>query len=154
MRPAFEKHLGAAGKAMGDRDRADHERARVELVQLYAAFEALAPPPPPPMGDMMTSRLAALRERYLILMEDLAGHMRSESGEDIPRLEAAMGRAESEELARRYVETMVVQPGLRIAGRSVWPDVAAYLATGLQGLRRVWKDVLLDAERRRRSAKL
>ncbi|RMD44709.1 hypothetical protein DV735_g445, partial [Chaetothyriales sp. CBS 134920] len=135
LRPAFEQYLGAAGKAMSNHDRADHERARVELLRLCGENEYAA-------------RLEVLRQRYAVLMAGLAEHMRSESGEDIPRLEAAMGPAQSVELGRRYLETMVVQPELQIAGARVWPDVGAYLTAGLQGLRSVWTQVLLDRERR------
>ncbi|RMZ81698.1 hypothetical protein DV737_g2435, partial [Chaetothyriales sp. CBS 132003] len=117
MRPAFEQYLGEEGKAMSDHDRQDHEQARNELLRLYAAFERL------PLSDL--TRLAVLRKQYAALMADLAEHMKTESGEDIPRLEAVMGRAESEELGRRYLKTMVMEPGLRIAGRRVWSDDGA-----------------------------
>ncbi|RMZ90389.1 hypothetical protein DV736_g2386, partial [Chaetothyriales sp. CBS 134916] len=138
MRPAFQQYLGEEGKAMSDHDRQDHEQARNELLRLFAAFETLAP------SDL--SGLAVLRKRYAVLMAELADHMKTESGKDIPRLEVAMGRAESEELGRRYLKTMVVEPGLKIAGRRVWSDVGAYLDTGLQGLRRVWSAVVLDEQ--------
>ena len=144
MRPAFTHYLGDEGKAMGEHDREDHDHARKELLSLYTAFEALS------LDDMDGFR--KLRQRYVDLMTELTDHMKTESGTDIPRLESILGKAESEELGRRYIRTQVLGPDMTIQGRKVWNDVSEYVNETAEGFWKVWHRV--EAEEAKRGSKL
>ncbi|ETN39579.1 uncharacterized protein HMPREF1541_05805 [Cyphellophora europaea CBS 101466] len=142
MRPAFIRHMGPiAGREAAEHDRQDHENARRTLLELYAAFEACA------VGDAQTA--GVLTERYLALLAELAEHMKRESGEEMPALEAGLGREESVELGRRYMETLVVTPELVLRGRRVFRDVGDFVHASKQSLLQVWAEVQREEQRRR-----
>jgi hypothetical protein len=145
MRPAFIRHLGPVqGRAAADHDREDHERARVALLEIYEGFERCDV-----VGNGDEGRRRELVDRVAALMRELAEHMRRESGEELPDLERGLGREESEELGRRYEETLVVEPGLVVGGRRVWRDVGEYIGAGRERLLEVWGEVCREGESRR-----
>ena len=161
MRPTFARYLGREGEEMGDHDRKDHEHARAELLDLYTAFETLPTDiasADTSIHEKTTSQFKLLARRYKTLMTELAEHMKIESGQQIPRLEGILGRQESEELARRYLATYVLEPGLRVKGRRVWEGgVAEYMRVGREGFARVWGEVLEEGgegKRKRGGGKL
>ncbi|KAK4946914.1 hypothetical protein LTR10_014056 [Elasticomyces elasticus] len=131
MRPALIAHLGATGEQMAEHDRLDHERARIELMAL---FKAGVDEP-----DFLP--------RVNTLMAELHEHMRTESGEQIPALEAMLGPSESQRLGREYIKTFALAPELEMldsaAGfkRRVWAGVKEYASMDSAGFRAVWENL-------------
>jgi hypothetical protein len=87
------------------------------------------------------------RAKVEALFGELLEHMRIESGEQIPRLEALLDGEESRRLGREYVKTQVLGPDLMVEGpgwrrRRVWRDVEDYVGTDLRRFREVWEDIL------------
>ena len=144
MRPAFTQYLGREGEEMGEHDRKDHDHARDELIRLYDAFETL------PL-DVSSSRseFAALTKRFKNLMAELTEHMKVESGMQIPRLEGVLGREESEALARRYIATYVLKPGMAVGGKRVWGNVGEYMRETREGFYKLWREVGKEESRGR-----
>lgn len=132
-----------AGARAAEEDRQDHERARVTLLALYDGFRGCG------VDEAGRRRREELVGGFMALMRELAEHMRRESGEELPALEGRLGREESEELGRRYEETLVMEPGLVLGGRRVWRDVQEYVGTGKERMLEIWCEVVRERERRR-----
>jgi hypothetical protein len=150
MRPAFIAYMGPQlGTLAAEHDRQDHEHARLVLLELYRNFSSCA------LHD--TERMAQLTAQFRALMGELAEHMKRESGEEMPALERGLGRSESEELGRRYQETLVVEPGLVLGndGRRVFEGgVGEYVECGKERLLEVWEMVVREMGCKRKGGKL
>ena len=131
MRPAFISQLGEAGAHMAEHDQLDHERARTELMALFRS--GVDEP------DFLP--------RVNALMAELHEHMRTESGEQIPVLEAMLGPSESLRLGREYVRTFALSPDLEKLDpatglkRRVWASVQEYASMDSAAFRAVWESL-------------
>jgi len=92
--PAFEKHLGAKGKEMADKDRAEHQPVKEYL----KTFQNLQPSSP----DFLPTLEA--------LMKDLNQHIIEEENDDLPALESAIETADSDSLAKSFGRTKAFVP--------------------------------------------
>ncbi|WWC63099.1 uncharacterized protein I303_105698 [Kwoniella dejecticola CBS 10117] len=86
--PAFEKYL-SEGKAMTDKDREEHQRAK----ELLYTFQGLKPDQPE-FADTLQK-----------IWEELLQHMKEEMREDMPTLEKALPDGESINLANEFLRT-------------------------------------------------
>ncbi|TFK36182.1 hypothetical protein BDQ12DRAFT_725232 [Crucibulum laeve] len=92
--PMMEKHLGEKGKQLAEHDRADHQEVKNRLYNL----EDLSPG---------TSQHASLLKE---IMDHLKPHNDSEENEDLPLLEAAIGREDSQSAAKSFERTKKFVP--------------------------------------------
>ena len=151
MRPAFKQYLGREGAEMGEHDRADHDGAREELLSVYDAFVALDGGVDPSLSTTLAQRetkaeFMTLAKRFKNLMAELAEHMKTESGTDIPRLEGVLGQEESRELGRRYLGTYVLGPGLVLGGERVWKGVREFAGEKRERFWELWDKVEGEGE--------
>lgn len=153
MRPAMIAHMGPAGLTAAQHDREDHDHARATLLELYAGFASASNSSTASSAKDTSTAMANLTDRYLALMRELAEHMRRESGEEMPALEAALGRRTSEELGVRYAATLVVTPELVVRGKRVWRDVGEYVAESKEGLLGAWREVQREQEEQQREVR-
>lgn len=130
MRPAFSQHLGPEGQHFADVDRHDHDNARQEVLQL------LDLPLDSPAFDPFVARV----------FKELAAHMRVESGQQIPMLEQAVSREDSERLANQYKQTEILTPSLVIDGKKIFNNLREYVQTDLKGFHRLWQRVQLQEQ--------
>jgi len=131
MRPAFIEHQGEEGRRMAEHDQADHERAKAELLGLFAL------PLDWPHFPQVIDKLFA----------ELLEHMKVESGEQIPSLERILDPLESQRLGREYMKTQILTPDLEILDetgvkRRIWTDVEDYARTDLSRFRQIWEQHL------------
>ncbi|KIW15830.1 hypothetical protein PV08_05880 [Exophiala spinifera] len=127
MRPAFIAQLGEQGEHMAEHDRADHDRAKNELLALFADG------PSAPHFATVLDRLFA----------ELLEHMRLESGEQIPALERMLDLHESQRLGKEYIRTQSLTPELELADERgvkvrVWKDVEDYARTDLARFKEIY----------------
>ncbi|KAI4188254.1 MAG: hypothetical protein L6R41_002252 [Letrouitia leprolyta] len=94
MYPAMEKHLGEEGLQLTNKDREQHQAVKEDLY----ALQSLSP---------SSSNFTLLLDR---LMTDLHTHIEHESTEDMPRLESALSREESQALAKSFERTKMITP--------------------------------------------
>ncbi|KAI9790616.1 MAG: hypothetical protein M1816_004948 [Peltula sp. TS41687] len=92
--PAMEKHLGAEGKQMADKDRAEHQPVKEQLKK----FQNLKPNHPDFIPTLEN------------LMADLKQHIKEEEEQDLPMLEKALDSKDSEGLAKRFGLTKILVP--------------------------------------------
>ncbi|KAJ9116327.1 hypothetical protein QFC22_004767 [Naganishia vaughanmartiniae] len=92
--PAFEKYLADEGKAMADKDRAEHNVLKKELYK----FQSLS----------CTSDDWEPTIKHLY--EDLKQHIVEEEKDDLPKLEKAIERTESDNLAASFQRTKMFVP--------------------------------------------
>ncbi|KAG8919388.1 hypothetical protein FRC00_011417 [Tulasnella sp. 408] len=113
--PALEKYLGEEGKRIADSDRAEHLEAKNQLYELERT-------------NVTDSNFPTLFKK---LVDDLREHMRSEEENDLPKLEAAIPREESEALAKSFQRTKNFVPTRAHPGapdKGGLPETAAGLA--------------------------
>ncbi|KZL79361.1 hhe domain protein [Colletotrichum incanum] len=91
--PVLEKEI-LDGKAIADRDRADHQTVKEKLYK----FQNLASQDPEFLPTLES------------LMKDLRRHIKEEEGEDLVRLEEALGRDRSEAMASSFERTKMFTP--------------------------------------------
>ncbi|TVY83687.1 putative hemerythrin-like protein [Lachnellula suecica] len=92
--PAFAKHLGAKGQEMADKDRDEHQSVK----DLLYKFQKLSPTDP-----SFTPTLEAI-------MADLTEHITGEENDDLPTLEKALEREDSESMAKSFGRTKAFVP--------------------------------------------
>ncbi|KAH8588031.1 hemerythrin HHE cation binding domain-containing protein [Bisporella sp. PMI_857] len=92
--PAFAKHLGAKGQAMADKDRDEHQSVKDALYN----FQKLKPEHPEFIPTLEA------------LMKDLNQHIKEEENNDIPALESALQKDESESIAKSFGRTKAFVP--------------------------------------------
>lgn len=131
MRPAFIQQLGDEGRDMAEHDRSDHDRAKQELLAVFAL-------------SLDSDDFPAVINR---LFADLLEHMKVESGEQIPRLESMLDPFESQRLGREYIRTQILTPDLQYLDgngmrRKMFTDVEDYVRTDLSRFREIWEDFL------------
>lgn len=115
MRPAFIKYMGKEGEEIVEHDRKDHTRAKDLLVALLDLdFSS----PDQEVSDQSSSVVPRSTKAALRVLtetfDELGEHMKIESGEMIPRLESCLSRAASQDLARRYAQTLVLTPDVAV----------------------------------------
>jgi len=91
--PAMEKHLGQEGKALADKDRAEHNQLKLDL----AKFQKLNSTDP------------AFKTTLSVLYKDLQGHIAEEEQHDLPKLEAAI-KSDTEKMAASFERTKMFVP--------------------------------------------
>ncbi|WWD02352.1 hypothetical protein V865_000391 [Kwoniella europaea PYCC6329] len=91
--PAFEKYI-VDGKAMADKDRAEHAKAK----ELLNTFQQLEPSNP------------EFERTLKQLMDELSEHIKGEEQEDMPKLEQSLPGGESAELATSFQRTKKFVP--------------------------------------------
>lgn len=136
MRPAFIAQLGEQGEHMAEHDRADHDRAKNELLALFEAD------PDAPQFIPVLDRLFA----------ELLEHMRVESGDQIPALERMLDLHESQRLGKEYIRTQVLTPELELIDERgvqvrVWKDVEDYARTDLSRFKDIYARVCEEQSR-------
>lgn len=116
MRPAFASVLGNYGAKMIEQDRADHAGGRRLLVCILGELNLL-------MRDEVEERH---RERPTKVIEmvtgafdELAEHMKVESGEVLPYFESVISADVSTKLAKEYANTLLVTPDLTWMERGI-----------------------------------
>jgi hemerythrin superfamily protein len=87
--PAFEKHLGSAGKQIADTDRKDHH----EIKELLKEFQN------------MTARDANYVPKLTSLWCKLEDHIKDEEAHDLPALEEKLSPDASQSMARSFGRT-------------------------------------------------
>ncbi|KAK2009903.1 HHE domain-containing protein [Colletotrichum eremochloae] len=92
--PVLEKHV-ADGKALADRDRAEHQTVKEKLYK----FQKLKPNWDEDFEPTLNS-----------LMEDLRRHIKEEEEEDLVRLEEVLSHTRSESLAWSFERTKMFTP--------------------------------------------
>jgi len=94
--PAFEKYMGAKGKAMADGDRKEHHTVKELLKQFQN------------MKSKDSEYVPKLKEIWSLLSE----HIKGEERDDLPALEAALQSAadESTAMAKRFSRTKAFVP--------------------------------------------
>lgn len=91
--PVFEKSL-ADGQAMADKDRREHTTVKEELKK----FQNMKPADP------------EFEPTIKALMADLSTHIQEEEQQDLPKLEDAISREESEKLSVSFGRTKIFVP--------------------------------------------
>lgn len=91
--PAMEKHLGQEGKALADKDRAEHNQLKLSL----AKFQKLNATDP------------SFKTTLEVLYKDLKGHIAEEEEHDLPKLEAAI-KSDTEKMAASFERTKMFVP--------------------------------------------
>jgi hemerythrin superfamily protein len=91
--PAMEKHLGQEGKALADKDRAEHNQLKLDL----AKFQKLSATDP------------AFKTTLGVLYKDLQGHIAEEEQHDLPKLESAI-KSDTEKMAASFERTKMFVP--------------------------------------------
>lgn len=111
MRPAFVAVLGRRGVEMVDEDRSDHESARGALLAMLRELELLE-------GENETerrkNRLEHFSKAVVATFDQLANHMKVESGRHLPYFESVIPASTSQKLAADYARTFVMTPGLTV----------------------------------------
>lgn len=133
--PAFEKFC-PDGHAMAERDRADHQVVKEKLY----SFQDMDP------GS--AEFLPALQS----LWEDLSHHVKDEEAHDLPKLEEAIDRASSEELASSFLRTKHFVPTRSHPGapnRPPYETVAGMLATPMDKLRDMFAKFPREEEKKK-----
>jgi len=92
--PAMEKHLGAEGKKLADKDREEHQAVKDKL----KVFQNLKSGNPDFIPTLKS------------LMDDLSQHIKEEESDDLPALEQALATSESEQLAKSFGRTKAFVP--------------------------------------------
>jgi hemerythrin-like domain-containing protein len=92
--PAMEKHLGAEGKQMADKDRGEHQPVKEQLKK----FQNLKPQHPDFIPTLKN------------LMADLNQHIKEEETHDLPMLEKALDSDTSQGLAKSFGRTKIFVP--------------------------------------------
>ncbi|KAI9011303.1 HHE domain-containing protein [Gaertneriomyces semiglobifer] len=92
--PAFEKFLGANGKAMADKDRKEHQAVKDDLYSLKD-------------HKVGTQEFDAIMAK---LIRELRQHMNEEETQDLPRFRAAISAAEGEKLGKEFMMTKKFVP--------------------------------------------
>ncbi|RVD81385.1 uncharacterized protein DFL_009251 [Arthrobotrys flagrans] len=92
--PAFEKHLGAKGKQMADKDREDHQKVK-NMLYKFQSMKAEDP-----------EFLKTLQE----LFKDLKEHIQDEERNDLPALERQLDEDSSDAYARSFERTKLFVP--------------------------------------------
>jgi len=92
--PAFEKHLGAPGKAMAEKDREEHQVVK-ELLKKFQGLKA---------GS--TDFLPTLNE----LMDNLKQHIKEEENDDLPALASTLSQSDSESMTKSFGRTKAFVP--------------------------------------------
>ncbi|BFZ62787.1 hypothetical protein YB2330_003897 [Saitoella coloradoensis] len=87
--PAFEKHLGAQGKEMADRDRQQHLGIKQELYDL----------------QNMSTDSPAFEDKFTTLWGKLDLHVKEEEKDDLPKLDAAISAEDAESYATSFQRT-------------------------------------------------
>jgi len=87
--PLMEKHLGAKGKELADKDRDDHQSVKEDLAKLENTAAG-------------SSTFNAILDR---VMKHLHEHNNNEERDDLPLLESKLGDTGSEEAARDFKRT-------------------------------------------------
>ncbi|OJJ05016.1 hypothetical protein ASPVEDRAFT_44561 [Aspergillus versicolor CBS 583.65] len=91
--PVFEKSL-ADGQAMADKDRREHNSVKEELKK-FQNMKATDP---------------EFESTIKALMADLSSHIKEEEQQDLPKLEDAISREESEKLSTSFGRTKIFVP--------------------------------------------
>ncbi|KAK5653704.1 hypothetical protein OQA88_8735 [Cercophora sp. LCS_1] len=119
--PAFEKYC-PNGQQMADRDRSSHQAVKEKLY----SFQSMSPE--------SNEFIPALQT----LWEDLTSHFREEEREDLPALERAIAKEDSEELASSFSRTKHFVPTRShpmVTDKPPYETVAGMLATPIDKLR-------------------
>jgi|SRR5579859_2961256 len=93
--PAFEKYLGGRGKQLAEEDRSEHQTVKEELYKLQNASAADA-------GEC--------RKLFDALMKDLTEHIEHEEKNDLPALEKALNKDETDRMAKSFERTKMFVP--------------------------------------------
>lgn len=109
MRPAFASIWGDYGTEMGERDRADHAAGRNLLLNILVELELVKAEHE---DKRRQERIAKVSRMVTAAFDELAEHMRVESGEVLPHFESAISADVSARLAREYADTLVMTPDL------------------------------------------
>ncbi|KAF7959339.1 hypothetical protein EAE96_000959 [Botrytis aclada] len=92
--PAFAKHLGMQGQKMADEDRAEHQDVKEALYKLQKLK---------PSDEDLIPTLDAL-------MKNLNEHIEGEESNDLPALESALNKNESQAIAESFGRTKAFVP--------------------------------------------
>lgn len=148
MRPAFASVWGDYGIQMGERDRADHAAGRNLLLNILVELELVNAEHE---QRKRQERLAEVSRMVTAAFDELAEHMKVESGEVLPRFESVISADTSARLAREYADTLVMTPGLtRLPvestgqpGSAIFDgNVAEYVHTSPAELKQIYTDLL------------
>jgi len=92
--PAFEKNLGAKGKNMADKDRAEHQNVK-EKLKTFQSLKAGTPTFIPTLKS---------------LMDDLSQHIEEEESADLVALDESLNNADAESMAKSFGRTKAFVP--------------------------------------------
>ncbi|KAF3154922.1 hypothetical protein TWF569_010543 [Orbilia oligospora] len=92
--PAFEKHLGAKGKEMADKDREDHQKVKNVLYKFQS----------------MKAQDPEFLKTFQDLFKDLKEHIKDEENNDLPALERQLDSDSSDGYARSFERTKLFVP--------------------------------------------
>ena len=133
--PALEKYC-PDGHAMAERDRADHQVVKEKLY----TFQDMDPENPEFLPTLQS------------LWEDLSHHVRDEEGHDLPALEKALERSDSEEMAKSFLRTKHFVPTRShpsAPNRPPYETVAGMLATPMDKLRDMFAQFPREEEKKK-----
>jgi len=92
--PAMEKHLGAQGKKLADKDRAEHQEVKNILYEI----------------QKMDVGKIEFDTKLDQLMKSLSQHIKEEERDDLPALEKAIGPDKSESMGKSFNRTKLFVP--------------------------------------------
>lgn len=108
MRPAFSQVLGRSGVEMAEQDRTDHFHGRSKLLDILKDLALVREDHP----DVRERSLARVKSMVAMIFDELAEHMKVESGDFLPYFESVIPTDVSARLGREYADTLLLTPSL------------------------------------------